>query len=306
MRSAGAVLIVATLLTSCGVASRGAYEQAYLPDPSNWLFRHRFPRADRLFNGFDYGHAILYQTLLTRPDAPHRLEGQEFEFITERLLRHPPSVPLEEAAVGPDYVKLVPEVAAMFDWAHVLHRQLYDVLSEYGRLDTERDDAVHRILANYRSRADLAFSSEPKSMMLMEGQPYSLAFRRRDPKFNGLLWAYHWLQMALYDALLEPTSWPQIDADVDATVNRFFTMLDDAPRSTPSEMPMAADASPRFAARYPDAANVFDNLHALHDVVSDILSTDTIPRARKRALILAAAAEYRSDAHAAGHRHSNH
>jgi hypothetical protein len=39
-------------------------------------------------------------------------------------------------------------------------------------------------------------------MALMEGQPYSLAFRRSSPKFSGLLWSYCWLQMAVDDALI--------------------------------------------------------------------------------------------------------
>src|SRR3954463_6024889 len=58
--------------------ARSAYEQTYLPAPYNWEFRARYRQADRLFNAFDYGHAILYETLLTRPsDAPRRLDGPE-------------------------------------------------------------------------------------------------------------------------------------------------------------------------------------------------------------------------------------
>jgi hypothetical protein len=40
---------------------------------------------------------------------------------------------------------------------------------------------------------------------------------------------------------------------------------------------------------------VFDNLHSLHDVVSDILASPVVPASRKRAVILAAAAAYRDD-----------
>jgi hypothetical protein len=58
-------------------------------------------------------------------------------------------------------------------------------------------------------------------------------------------------------------------------------------------MPMTAAVAPRFAARYPEAAIIFDNLHAMHDVVSDILVSDSVPRRRKRAEILKAAAMYR-------------
>ena len=63
----------------------------------------------------------------------------------------------------------------------------------------------------------------------------------------------------------------------------------------PTVMPMAAAVAPRFSERYPEAAIIFDNLHSLHDVVSDILASPVVPRNQKRAAILAAAASYRDD-----------
>ena len=41
------------------------FEQFYFADGSNWAFRNTYPAADRLFNAFDYGHAILYERLYT-------------------------------------------------------------------------------------------------------------------------------------------------------------------------------------------------------------------------------------------------
>jgi hypothetical protein len=58
---------------------------------------------------------------------------------------------------------------------------------------------------------------------------------------------------------------------------------------------MTAAVAPRFAARFPEAAIVFDNLHSMHDVVSDILANDSVPRSRKRAEILRAARLFRDD-----------
>jgi len=274
--------------------TREAFEQTYLHAPYNWAFRDEFHDADNLLNAFDYGHAVLYETLIATKDPVTRLEHQEFDFITTRLLLRPPSVPLEEAAIGPDYTKLVPEVAAMFEWAHMLHRQLYDI---WTAPETEewRNVEVARAIAYYRSRRDLAFSTKPKSMDLMEGQPYSLAFRRQNPKFNGLLWSYHWFQMALYDALIDNRRWTERRAKVDTVERRFFRMLDDAPRNMPAAMPMSPASAPVFTARYPSAAIIFDNLHSLHDVVSDILSSPSVPLREKRSKILEAAAAYRDD-----------
>jgi hypothetical protein len=53
--------------------------------------------------------------------------------------------------------------------------------------------------------------------------------------------------------------------------------------------------APAFAARYPEAAIIFDNLHSMHDVISDILANPSVPRDRKRAEILHAARRYRDD-----------
>jgi hypothetical protein len=133
----------------------------------------------------------------------------------------------------------------------------------------------------------------PKSMQLMEGQPYSLAFRRRNPKFNGLIWSYHWLQMAIYDAMLNTPPGPARKAAIDSTVSHFMSMLRCGQEGLPKEMPMTPAVAPAFTARYPEASAIFDNLHALHDVVSDILASPTIPRAQKRRALLIAAAAYR-------------
>src|SRR5687767_9091087 len=150
------------------------YDQFYRQSSHNWEFRRTYPAADRLFNAFDYGHAILYERLLIAPNAPvAQLEEREYDFITRRLPVSPPRVPLEEAAIEVEYAKLVPEAKQMFDWAHVLHRQVYDVWADE-RIGVEQKDAeVRRLLKYYRSRPEIAFSGKPKSMELMEGQTYS-------------------------------------------------------------------------------------------------------------------------------------
>jgi hypothetical protein len=132
-------------------------------------------------------------------------------------------------------------------------------------------------------------------MALMQEQPYSLAFRQKYPKFNGLIWAYHWLQVGLYEPLLVGKSVDEKQSLVRATVARFWQMLGSPPASMPHQMPMTAAVAPQFAARYPEAAIIFDNLHSMHDVISDILANPSVPRDRKRAEILLAAERFRDD-----------
>ena len=290
------LLVLALGPTAAPAAAQWArqHEQYYLPASHNWVFRRNFPGADRLFNAFDYGHAILYEKLYTRPDAPASvLEVDEYDFITRRLLVHPPRLPVEEAAIEIEYVKLAPEAKLMFEWAHLLHRQIYDVLGDERLSREERDRAITELLRYYRSRPDLAFSSVPKTMELMEGQPYSTAFREGYPKFNGLIWAYHWLQVGLYEPLVVGTTAEERQAGVTAAVTRFRQMLVNAPENMPRIMPMTAAIAPEFARRYPEAAIIFDNLHSMHDVISDILASPVVPRGEKRVEILRAASRYR-------------
>jgi hypothetical protein len=296
LRVAGRVTLALSVASAAEAQWSTVSEQFYLPASHNWVFRAEHPAADRLFNAFDYGHAILYEILWNRHGAPvDVLEREQFGFITRKLLVNPPRLPLEESTIAPNYSRLVPEAKVMFEWAHLLHRQLYDILADNRLNDAQRDEEVARVVAYYRSRPDLAFSTHPKSMTLMEGQPYSLAFRRAYPKFNGLIWAYHWLQVGLYDALLGGTTPDERSALVSGAVSRFRQMLVDAPRTTPYIMPMTAAVAPEFTRRYPDAAAIFDNLHSMHDVISDILANDSLPRNRKRAEILLAARRYRDD-----------
>jgi hypothetical protein len=272
------------------------YEQFYLQARHNWVFRDRYQAADRMFNAFDYGHAILYETLWTKPNAPvSELEAKEYDHLTKKVLVKPPHVPLEEGAIEIAYIKLAPEAKMMFEWAHVLHRQIYDVLADEQLSDVRKDTEVARLLAYYKTRPDVAFSSRPKSMKLMQEQPYSLAFRQNYPKFNGLIWAYHWLQVGLYEPLLVNMTPEARQAGVRATVARFWQMLEDAPKRMPYQMPMTSAIAPKFSARYPDAAIIFDNLHSMHDVISDILANPSVSRDRKRAEILRAARLFRDD-----------
>ncbi len=272
------------------------YEQFYLPGSFNWKFRDNYSAADRLFNAFDYGHAILYERLWTRPGAPTSLlEEKEYAFITREVLVRPPRLPLEEAAIEIAYAKLAPEAKMMFDWAHLFHRQVYDVWADESLPVARKDEKVQELIRYYKTRRDLAFSSHPKTMELMEGQPYSLAFRKNYPKFNGLIWAYHWLQIGLYEPLLAGRNLDERQTGVIATVARFKQMIENPPANMPRIMPMSPAVAPLFTARYPEAAIIFDNLHSMHDVVSDILANPAVPRNEKRARILEAARRYRDD-----------
>ncbi|HKP16551.1 MAG TPA: hypothetical protein VJT85_10800 [Gemmatimonadaceae bacterium] len=287
------VIVCVALVASSGCGAR-TYEQSYAGYTNSWFFRARYPAVDRLFNAFDYGHAILSETLIRYPsDAALRLEGPVYRKLTCDVLRHPPRMPLEERAVGPTYGTRLPEVVATFEWAHMLHRQVYDIIASEPFNLERRDQRISAAMRYYRSRRDLALSEVPKSMELMEGQPYSLAFRQSAPKFNGLIWSYHWLQMAVYDAMLAAPDPPSRRENVARNVEQFMQMTTEGGKFAPTAMPMSAAIAPMFTERYPEAAIVFDNLHSLHDVVSDILASPKVPSSQKRNVILTAISRYK-------------
>jgi hypothetical protein len=263
-------------------------EQFYYPGSFNWQFLKRYPDAARLFNAFDYGHAVLYEILYTRrgDDAQRRL-ADEFQYLTTDLLVHPPRFAIAEEAVMPSYAKLAWRAKEMFDWAHMLHRQIYDAYAEPRLTPAARDSLIERLTDYYLSRRGYAFAAKPKSMSLMDDQYFSQAFRRFEPRFNGLIWAYHWLQVGLYEPFAAYRTPAEQTKAVQETVARFWAMLHSSPSRMPRVMPMTATIAPVFARRHPRAAAIFDNLHMTHDIISDILVSDSVPSGRKRDVIYA-------------------
>ncbi len=269
------------------------YHPTYLPASHNWEFRGRFPAVNRLFNAFDYGHGVLYETLWSRPGAPPELLEEEiYDHLIRRVLANPPRLPMPEASFMPRYARLAPLAKEMFEWAHILHRQSYDILADT-RLDPrERDAAMQELLDHYLS-SPLAFTAVPKGMEIMDDQRFSRTFRERYPKFNGLIWAYHWLQVAAYEPLLVYEDPDKRQTGMNALLARFWQMLEEPPSRLPGEMPMVAAIAPNFADRYPLFAAIFDNLHMMHDVISDILVSEEVSRGEKRAEIYRQADHFR-------------
>lgn len=264
-------------------------EQFYYPGSFNWQFLDRYPEGGRLFNAFDYGHAVLYEKLYTRPrDLAAELETRQYNYLTTDLLVRPPRFAVAEETIEPAYAKLAWRAKMMFDWAHLLHRQIYDVYADPRLTRAEQDARIEQLTDYYLSNRRFAFPATPKSMSLMDDQYYSQVFRRGYPKFNGLIWAYHWLQVGLYEPLILGTTTGEKKAGVQATIARFWSMLKDAPARFPRVMPMTPVVAPHFTAAHPRAAIIFDNLHMTHDIISDILASDTVPANRKRAVIYAA------------------
>jgi hypothetical protein len=283
--------LLALVAATAGHAQDRRDEQFYYPGRFNWQFLGRHPEAARLFNAFDYGHAVLYETLLDRPADAGPVLAREYAYLTEDLLPRPPRFAIAEEAVMPDYARLAWRAKQMFDWAHVFHRQVYDAYADERLSPARRDSLVERLTDYYLSRTEYAFAPVPKTMALMDEQPFSQVFRRGEPRFNGLIWAYHWLQVGLYEPLVTaPDEGGRVEG-VRWAVARFREMV--ATERYPTAMPMTPAIAPAFSRRHPRAAAIFDNLHMMHDIISDVLASPLVPADRKREVIYQQLAEFR-------------
>ena len=247
-----------------------------------WRFatQKELPQLHREFNGIDFGHAHLGETLLRTQDAAQvekaRLEVLDFIFSS-------PKVPPDEEQIAPTFSRLAPEVAKTFDWAHVFHRSLYDLFAS----EVPDKEAIYRkLLADYLEKPEAITPHRLDHHQGLWSFPESKSFRDRFPKFNTQIWAYHWLQAAVYDVQLlgDPAKQRELMPIIIAHYHGYL-------RRPPVEwqfMPMMPEGAPEFARRFPEAAAIFDNLHMLHDNYDDVLvRPDLYPTmAAKRATIL--------------------
>ena len=249
--------------------------------PWKYAVMRQLPQLYREFNGIDFGHAHLAETLLATQD-PRAVEAARLE-VLDFIFSSPP-VPPDEEQIAPTFNRLAWEVAKTFDWAHTFHRSLYDVFASDRVAD--KDAAYRRLLADYLDKPEAITPHRLDHHSALWSFAESKSFRDRFRTFNTQIWAYHWLQAAVYDV--------QLSGDVrqqQALMPKVVAFYHGYLRRPPVEwqfMPMMPEAAPNFAKRFPEAAAIFDNLHMLHDNFDDILARpDLFPtlEARRAAIL---------------------
>ncbi len=279
----GITPVLMALLGPCAQAQFEPRDKRFY-DRAVWNFalRDHLPELDIEFNGVDFGHSNLYENLLLTGAKSIPAIEEEARMQTLRFIASRPILPPNEEAIAPTYMKLAWRAQNVFDEAHALHRATYDIY--VSDTITDKDAALREALAFYQ-RSPYAITAGPLDHRRLDQFPYSQAFRRKFPLFNATIWAYHYLQVAVYDVLQEA---PDLDSKrkvVQPILATYHGYLDQPPVQW-SFMPLTAELSPKFAARYAEIANIFDNLHMLHDNISDILVSDLFPtREAKRAEI---------------------
>ncbi|MEM7414008.1 MAG: hypothetical protein AAF389_00845 [Gemmatimonadota bacterium] len=256
-------LVGTLLLVGCGPQRNGVYR---LAAPYNFAFYDTHEEAARSFYAAHYAHFGAYE-LLMDPGVETPSEMAAFEAQVRDYVVDPPKFEPPAEVVAPEWSRMAFETGQAMDWTHMLHSQLYDILTD-DRVE-DRRAAGERAISYYLSESGGAFSTRGYGHRWMEGGgPWVGAFRDTYPGVNGILWAYHWHHAAVYEALM-PTDPDERRERLDHVIQIF---TDSVLADPPTEMPLTAEVAPEFSRLFPAAAHIFDNLHMMHDVVNDIMA----------------------------------
>ncbi len=249
--------------------------------PEAYKFGEKYPDAQKLLYAFDYGHALVYEKLLNSDGNLGDKKLFEKKLLVEiiQILKNPPNIKVEEDDIAPQYVFTFPMTVNLFDWSHLLHQFVLDILATSSDRGEGMYKRINEIFDQYKNDSNgklrpYAITDVCKTMLFMDGHYFSKTFRNKDnfPSFNLLIWSYHWFQIRLYEALLKTTERDRDEA-VAKTVKVFWELLSDLPDSAEFDMmPETKKEAPTFGRLFPNIAAAFDNNHMLHDIVSDILT----------------------------------
>ena len=284
MKKRGVFLILLNLWM-CSVSVAKA-ETVWYPLPKEaYTFGKKYPQAQSLLFAFDYGHALVYERLLLQRGHitdPAKFEKGLLDEIIGKILKNPPSTKVEEIDIAPEYVFTFPLTLSLFDWSHMLHQFVLDILATSPDRGQAMTDRVNEIYAQYKANTPLVITDVCKTMLFMDGHYFSKSFMRAYPSFNLLIWSYHWFQIKLYEALMKPTE-AERDKAVNDVTKQFWDLISNLPDSADFDMmPETAKEAPTFAKRFPFLPSAFDNNHMLHDVVSDILTSEKVDASQIR------------------------
>lgn len=268
--------VVLLSLLALGLAACSQFEprdkRFYYRALWNFSLREDLAELDSEFNGVDFGHSNLYENLLLTggkdiPAIEDRARKETLAFIATK-----PRINPNEEAIAPTYMKLAWRAQNTFDEAHALHRATYDIVVSD---ESDKDRAFRNVLAYYQDSI-YAITAKRLDHRRLDQFPYSNTFRNRFPLFNATIWSYHYLQVAVYDPLQTARDLAAKTQAVRPILATYRGYLEEPPVHW-TFMPLTAELSPAFAAGNPEIANIFDNLHMLHDNISDILASELLP-----------------------------
>jgi hypothetical protein len=235
-------------------------------------------------------HGVLFGELAAEGEAvrasPEKLPSPSFEFdMLDRLApMASESGTLEDVAAEAEagYAVLGERAAAIIQWTNDFRLEVLGILADPTLTAyPERRAAVAAAVERYKSRPEAALPSEPKNMDVLYDHAQALAFRTGYTDLDGLVWAGHWLKLAVTEPLTD-LSGDQRFAGLDTVQTRYYAKLTygEPPEFFPSELPLAPAIAAGFSFLSPEAAIVFDNLSMMEEVLADILVSPNTVDAR--------------------------
>ena len=180
----------------------------------------------------------------------------------------------EEAAAG--YTVLGSRAAAIIERGNAFYREILGILAD--RSVTNRIEQLAAAVERYRSKPDIALPAAPKNMDILYNHAYALDFRTGYTDLDGVIWAGHWLNLAVSEPLTDFSEEERRLAGIDTVTNRYFAKLSygEPPEFFPSELPLAPSIAPGLIFLSPEAAMIWDNLSMLQEVLADVLASPQV------------------------------
>ena len=230
-------------------------------------------------------HGVLFGALAAEGEAVRasvdKLPSPDFEFdMLERLgaMANEQGTlddVAEEAEAG--YAVLGERAAEIISWTNDFRLDVLGILADPALTSyADRRAAVATAVERYLSRPEAALPVEPKNMDVLYEHAHTLAFRTGYTDLDGLIWAGHWVKLAVTEPLTDLAGDPRL-AGLDTVQTRYYAKLTygEPPEFFPSELPLAPAIAAGFSFMSPEAAVIWDNLSMMEEVLADILVSPT-------------------------------
>jgi len=239
------------------------------------------PELYDLIIRLDRAHGVLLQELAVEGAVVRASEGDvptfgfEFDMVDRLtlLVQSDGRGEAEAEAASAGYGVIGDRGAEIVRWGQALQREILSILADPEVAD--RPAALDEVVRRYQSRPEVALPSVPKNMDILYDHAHALGFRSGYADLDGLVWAGHWLRLAVTEPLTDIPPGPERLSGIDTVTTRYHAKLSygEPPEFFPSEIPLAPPIAPGMIWASPEAAMIWDNLSLFLEVVADVLAT---------------------------------
>lgn len=289
MQATPSLLLAALALVATGGAAVSAQSAGEAPTSDSHMSRapvleQEYPALYDHLIRLERAHGIMFGGLAEEGkvvrEAGDGLPTFEFEFdMIDRLTQlvneeGRAEADAEEATSG--YAVLGEKGASVIAWGNEFYRDVLGVLVD--PTVTDRRASLVEAVERYNSRPDIALPNMAKDMDILYDHPYALQFRGGYADLDGLIWAGHWMQLAVTEPITDFPERERRAAGIDTVRTRYYSKLTygEPPEFFPSELPLAPAICPGLIFLSPEATMIFDNLSMMQEVLADVLASPDV------------------------------